>query len=102
MKKVVREETRRRKKTLEVPGLGVVTRSGDAGHLSKAVPVPALGRRCRVALEEYENDPHPEDFHAAIANLLSRDRAVLTAAGRHVLSSGTDSGSPRSARSTDT
>jgi hypothetical protein len=84
MKKVVREETRRRKRTLEVPGLGVLTRNGDAGHLSKTIRVPALGRRCRVALEEYEGDPRPKDFHVAIANFFSRDRSVLTDAQRHV------------------
>jgi hypothetical protein len=39
--------------------------------------VPILGRECRLVLEGYAEDDRKAEFHAAIANFLHLDEAVL-------------------------
>lgn len=46
---------------------------------SKAIAVPVLGKDCRFILENYAQDPRPEEFHTAIANFLAAPPAVLRA-----------------------
>lgn len=69
---------------LDVPRLGVLARDGYDRLVSRPVRVPALGRACVFELEGYEGDKHPEDFDAAIANLLAQRRTLLTDASYHV------------------
>jgi hypothetical protein len=71
---------------MEIPGVGKVEPYEDFGWLrSKALPLGALGgRHCRVVLEGYEEDPNKQDFHAAIANLLSSELDLLEAASSYV------------------
>lgn len=48
---------------------------------SEPLPVRMLdGAICEIALEGYQDDPHPQDFHAAIAAFLSNGPDVLRAA----------------------
>ncbi|WP_229076270.1 hypothetical protein [Actinoplanes sp. DH11] len=67
---------------MDIPGLGTVVEDADLGwHMSEPVPVPVLGgAACRFALEGYDDDPAPEDFHAAIRAFRALDRAALDAA----------------------
>jgi hypothetical protein len=41
---------------------------------------PAPGASCRVIVDGYDDDPAPEDFHAAIREFLALDRSALVAA----------------------
>lgn len=71
---------------MDFPGLGPMVHDEDLGwHRSEPVPVPMLGgHRCRIVLQEYEEDPAPEEFHAAVRNFLSADRRVIQEAEGHV------------------
>jgi len=42
------------------------------------------GKRCRIVVEGYNEDPRKDDFHVAIASFLSIDSSVLEAAEGHV------------------
>ncbi|UQU67322.1 hypothetical protein COUCH_14080 [Couchioplanes caeruleus] len=69
---------------MQIPGLGPVTRDDDA-YLSEPVPVPVLGGGpCRFAVEGYDGDEAPEDFHAAIRTFLANGPDVLRAAAPHI------------------
>ncbi|MFD9700539.1 DUF6985 domain-containing protein [Lentzea sp. NPDC059081] len=66
---------------MEIPGLGPVTESDYETLVSAPVPVPLFGNApVPFALDGYEDDDAPEDFHAAIRTFLSLDRTTLTAA----------------------
>ena len=64
---------------MELPGLGEVTKDAQFGwYYSKPIPIPMLGgKQCRIVLVGYDKDERKEDFHVAIANLLSGSPAVL-------------------------
>ena len=66
--------------------LGVVEKDDEMDWLfSEPLPVRALGgAEVAFLLEGYEDDPQPEDYHAAIAAFLSAGPEVLTAAAPHV------------------
>lgn len=52
---------------------------------SELMPVYVLsGHMCRVVLDGYEKDPHKEDFHVAITNLLSIDVSILEEAEQYI------------------
>lgn len=72
--------------TMEIPGLGPVTRDDEFGwYQSQPIAVPVLGgQMCRIIVEGYDDDPDPEDFHAAIRNFLSADPRVLEEAEPHI------------------
>lgn len=67
---------------MEVPGLGTLTKQKGTGwYVSEPIAIPMLGgRQCRIALDGYQDDPRPEDFHVAIANFLAGTPDVLRAA----------------------
>jgi hypothetical protein len=71
---------------MEFPGLGSMARDDEFGdYRSAPVPVPMLGgHRCRIVLGDYDDDPNPQDFHAAVSSFLSADRRVLQEAAPHV------------------
>ncbi len=71
---------------MEIPGLGVVVLDEKLGWLlSEEIPVPVLDDTyCMFALQGYEDDPAPEDFHAAIRAFLALDRPALEAAAPHL------------------
>jgi hypothetical protein len=70
---------------VSIPSLGQVRRDSYGALASDPVMVPALGRTCVFELRGYPTDAHPEDFHAAIANLLAAGPALLHSASRYVL-----------------
>ncbi|MFI0450171.1 DUF6985 domain-containing protein [Actinomadura sp. 6N118] len=67
---------------MQIPGFGQVVKDIDLGwYQSEPVPVPALGGvLCRVIVDGYDEDPAPEDFHAAIRAFLALERSALVAA----------------------
>ncbi|WP_245908495.1 DUF6985 domain-containing protein [Pseudosporangium ferrugineum] len=67
---------------VQIPGLGMVVEDGDLGwYYSAPIPVAVLGgTACRFVLDGYDNDPVPEDFHAAIRTFRALDRSALGAA----------------------
>lgn len=64
---------------MKIPGLGEFTLDeGTDWYISEPVRVPLLrDAECEIALEEYDDDSHKEEFHAAIQNFLSAPFAVL-------------------------
>lgn len=71
---------------MNIPGLGEVTKDEQLGwYCSAPMPVALLrGQECRVVLEGYVEDIAKEQYHAAIANLLSSSFSVLRAAEQYV------------------
>ncbi|GAA2864001.1 hypothetical protein Acy02nite_72130 [Actinoplanes cyaneus] len=71
---------------MEIAGLGVVVLDDKLGcWLSEEIAIPVLDDTpCLVAIRGYDDDPAPEDFHAAIRNFLTLDRSVLLAAAPHI------------------
>lgn len=71
---------------MNIPGLGQLTKDESIGwYCSEPLPLPLLnGRACRVIVEGYEEDDAPEQYHEAIANLLSSGFSVLQAAENYV------------------
>lgn len=71
---------------MEIPGLGVVVLDEKLGwYLSEEISVPVLDDTlCLFALQGYENDPAPADFHAAIRAFRGLDRSALEAAAPHI------------------
>lgn len=67
---------------MQIPGLGEVVEDADLGwYRTEAIPVPVLGGApCRFIIDGYDEDPAPQDFHAAISTFLSLEGSVLTAA----------------------
>ncbi len=52
---------------------------------SEPIPIRMLGNTSyEVVIDGYEGDPHPEDFHAAIAAFLANGPEVLEAAQGHI------------------
>lgn len=69
--------------TFDVPGLGIVTQHDqfEDWYVSGPVVIPMLGPEPRrLVLEGYAEETQKDDFHTAIANLLTRDVSVLHAA----------------------
>lgn len=64
---------------MNISGIGTVTKDDELGwYYSEPIAVPVLGgAKCRIVVEGYDDDPHQEDFHAAISNFLSSDQSVL-------------------------
>ena len=74
-------------KEIDIPGLGTLSPDAeDLGwHKSRPVPIPAFGGQQRpIVVEEYEGDPHPDEFHAAIHNFLDATPATLERAEAHI------------------
>jgi hypothetical protein len=71
---------------MNVPGIGTVTNDDELGwYFSEPLAISALrGRICRIVLEGYAEDPKQEEFHIAIANLLSSERDLLDEAEEYV------------------
>ncbi|HEU4562804.1 MAG TPA: hypothetical protein VFS20_33550 [Longimicrobium sp.] len=71
---------------MEIPGLGPVTKDDELGwYYGEPMPVPVLdGEMCRIVIDGYDDDPNPEEFHAAIRNFLSADPRVLEEAEPHI------------------
>lgn len=71
---------------VNIPGLGHLTKDEYTGwYCSEPLPLPLLnGRECRVIVEGYEEDDAPEQYHAAIANLLTSSFSTLQAAESYV------------------
>ncbi|TCJ11613.1 hypothetical protein EZJ19_15185 [Parasulfuritortus cantonensis] len=71
---------------MNIPGLGEVTKVPRFGwYESQAIALPLLdGKVCRVIIQDYDEDPAKDDFHTAIANLLSSPRSVLAEAEPYV------------------
>ena len=71
---------------MHIPGLGTVTKDDDFGwYISDEVTINAFGgQACRVCVEGYDDDRDKDAFHEAIANLLSADDRVLSAASASV------------------
>ncbi len=72
---------------MDVPFIGKVTKDKRFDrYVSKALPIPFLrGHKCRFVLKGYIEDERQNDFHRAIKNVLTIDKAVLSKAQRHVL-----------------
>jgi hypothetical protein len=64
---------------MRIPGLGEVQKDEALGwYFGPSMPIPALGgAQCSVVVDGYDEDPRPEDFHAAIANFLTIGEEVL-------------------------
>jgi len=71
---------------VNVPGLGEVTKDQRfEWHYSEPLTLSIFnGMDCRVVLEGYDDDSEKEDFHLAIANLLSAPPSALKAAERFI------------------
>lgn len=71
---------------MEIPGLGPVTHDPDLGwYQSSPIRVPVLGGVSRTfAVEGYDDDPSPSEFHDAIAAFLHLDEIVLHASAPSV------------------
>ena len=71
---------------MNVPGIGPVTEDDESGwYFSEPLAIPGLrGRVCRIVLEGYAEHPKQEEFHVAIANLLSSERDLLHDAEEYV------------------
>jgi len=71
---------------MQIPGLGTVLLDANLGwYRSTPIPVPVLsGTACRFAVDGYDDDPAPQDFHAAIRNFLALDRSALEAAASSI------------------
>jgi hypothetical protein len=71
---------------MNIPGLGVVTKDESSGwYYSRPFRLPLLrNAECQIVVESYDEDPRPEEMHAAIANLLRCPFSVLEAAQEHV------------------
>jgi hypothetical protein len=71
---------------MEIPLLGTLTKDSRLDwYYSNAIPVGVLGNKpCRFVLDRYVEDQNKEELHTAIANFLSIDASVLSAATPHV------------------
>lgn len=71
---------------MNIPGLGEVTKDAQFDwYYSEPINLPLLsGHECKIVIEGYDEDQRPEDFHAAIANLLVCSPSVLKAAEQYV------------------
>ena len=80
------EAERGKKSNVDIPGLGVMTKGGFVGeYCSKPIPVPVLGgKKCRITVEGYDDDPDKEAFLVAIANFLSLPESALKKSERYV------------------
>ncbi|MCO8269031.1 hypothetical protein M1L60_00340 [Actinoplanes sp. TRM 88003] len=66
----------------QIPGLGTVVKDDELGwYVSEPMPVAVLdGTVCQFHVDGYDDDPAPEEFHAAIRTFLALDRSALVAA----------------------
>ena len=63
------------------PGLGELVLAEHDWYASPPVELPLYGgRRVTFVVEDYAEDPRPEEMHAAVANFLALDPATLAAA----------------------
>lgn len=76
-----------RPNSLDIPGLGTVTKSGviDNWYDSEPVEIPVLGGiRRTITVDGYHRSRNKEDFHTAISNFLSAKETVLKAVSKDV------------------
>ncbi|WP_327151564.1 DUF6985 domain-containing protein [Nocardia sp. NBC_01329] len=71
---------------MQIPDLGTFVLDGELGwYKSEPIPVAVLdGAWCRLILDGYDDDPAPEDFHAAIRAFLGLDPSALRAAATSI------------------
>ena len=70
---------------MDVPGVGTFERDSFGALVSEARPISAFGnRRCSFQLDGYEDDPHPDDFHQAMRNVLAAAESLLLDATPYV------------------
>ena len=68
------------------PVLGPLSRYKFGGLVTEAKPVAFLGgHSCRFVLQDFEEDPQPDEFRAAVRNALDAKPAILRAAEPHVV-----------------
>jgi hypothetical protein len=68
------------------PVLGPLSRYKFGGLVTEAQPVAFLGgHSSRFVLQDFEEDPQPDDFRAAIHNALDAKPTILKAAEPHVV-----------------
>jgi hypothetical protein len=73
------------------PVLGPLSRYKFGGLVTEAKPVAFLGgHSCRFVLQDFEEDPQPDEFRAAVRNALDAKPAILKAAEPHVVQYCTD------------
>jgi len=65
---------------MEIPGLGPVEEEEYGGYRSEPIPVSLFENEVEFTVDGYDDDPRPEDFHAAIEAFLALDRSALDAA----------------------
>lgn len=66
---------------MDIPGIGTLTENEYGELRSARVPLAAFGGADGVfVLEGYSDDPHPEDFHVAIRNMLEAQPILLEGA----------------------
>lgn len=71
--------------TFEIDGVGKITHYRDSDWaLEDEIMVPVLGHPCFISLENYQNDPAKQEFHAALVNLLKLNHEALEAIQDHV------------------
>jgi len=80
-------------KQINIPGLGTVTEiephlteNGQTiGYVSKPIPLPLLGgKKFRVQVDLYDQDPKKAAFHAAIANFFSLGKSARDTLEKYV------------------
>ena len=71
---------------MNVPGLGEVEKDERFGwYSSRPMKLAVLGgEESKIVLEGYDEDPNKNDFHIAIANLISSSPAVLKEAEPYI------------------
>ena len=70
---------------MKFPGLGTLSKNEYGGWVSEPIAIPSLSRTpFGFWLDNYENDPHPEDYHRAVANVFTAGRQALLDAAEFV------------------
>jgi hypothetical protein len=71
---------------MKLPGLGECRFDESEGcYVSEPISLAVLnGERCKILVDEYDDNPPVEDFHEAIINFLKAPNTVLTAAELHI------------------
>jgi hypothetical protein len=79
---------------MDIPGLGTVTKDPESNsYYSAPLPIGVLGGQpCSIQLDGYAEDVNPEDFHVAIANVISLSPAILVTAEADIFQYYQDSG----------
>ena len=71
--------------SVHFPGIGELTRCDDGWLRSQPVPVRMFGGQlCAFEFDDYKSDDAKDDFHDAVAALLSGGEVVLREADEHL------------------